>query len=194
MWCSTLQGKPMIFDSYARVTVMIGMLTGFAVAQSPVLSKTNLCDLQLSLSEGQQRPVRVEGIYLAGMEGEYLVDPNCSRRSTAVEFQLSSRHLQKRLNHLVDKTNSRKHVRGDGDPVLVVFTGQFYGPQVPDPHLPEQIRKNYHPGWDPMDNATTKLVVRSIESVKALATGHPCARREDNLWPCWQTDKTDASR
>lgn len=184
----------MIFESYARATVMIGMLTGFAPAQSPVVSKANLCDLQLSVSEGEQRPVRVEGIYLAGMEGEYLVDPNCSRRSTAVEFQLSSRRLHKRLNHLVEKTNSRRHVLGDGDPVLVVFTGQFYGPQAPDPHLPEQIRKNYHPGWDSMNNASTKLVVRSIERVKALPARHPCARREDNHWPCWQTDMTDASK
>ena len=193
LW-SILPRKAMLFESYARASVMIGMLAGYAAAQSPVIPKANLCDLQLSVAEGEHRAARVEGVYLAGLEGEYLVDPNCSGRSTAVEFQLSSHHLQKRLNYLVDKTNNRRHVRGDGDPVLVVFRGQFYGPRAPDQHLPEQIRKNYHPGWDSMSNSSTKLVVYSIESVNPLPADHPCARREDNSWPCWQTDITRGSR
>jgi hypothetical protein len=47
-------------------------------------------------------------------------------------------------------TNTRRHVSGDGDAVLVVFEGEFYGPRVPDPNLPDAIRKNYHPAWGTM--------------------------------------------
>jgi hypothetical protein len=47
---------------------------------------------------------------------------------------------------LANRTNTEKHVSGDGDPALVVFEGEFYGPRVSDPKLPEAIRKNYRPG------------------------------------------------
>jgi hypothetical protein len=43
--------------------------------------------------------------------------------------------------------------------VLVVFVGEFYGPQVRDPKLPEAIRKNYHPGRDHNNASMTNLVV-----------------------------------
>jgi len=163
---------------------------GFLRAQSPTVSESSLCDLQSTVPAGEHRPVRVEGVYLAGSQGEYLVDPNCSYRGTWVEFALPSQQSMAHLNKLVDETKNRLHVSGDGDPVLVVFTGQFYGPRAPDPSLPEEIRRVYRlfaPGWDPANNAKTKIVVDSIESAKRLPRGHPCASTKEVHWPCWQT-------
>jgi hypothetical protein len=70
----------------------------------------------------------------------------------------------------------------------VVFEGEFYGPQVPDPKLPEAIRKNYHPGWDHMNASMTKMVVHTIQSVEPLPSDHPCAspKSDPNQWPCFQ--------
>lgn len=161
-----------------------------ASAQAPATRIQSLCELQLSVPQGEHLSVQVEGIYLAGLEGAALVDQNCSFRSTAVEFELSSHHLQKRLNDLVDRTNKRRHVYGDGDPVKVVFEGRFYGPRAPDPRLPEQTRKVlqlFPAGWDPMNNSKTKIVVVKIKSVTALPANHPCASTKDSKWPCWQT-------
>ena len=56
-------------------------------------------------------------------------------------------------------------------PVLVIFEGEFYGPQLPNPKLPEAIRKIYHPAWD-NHNSMTKLIVFAIQSVKPLSD-HP---------------------
>jgi hypothetical protein len=87
-------------------------------------------------------------------------------------------------------TNTRRHVSGDGDAVLVVFEGEFYGPRVPDPNLPDAIRKNYHPAWGPYNNGMTKLVVHAIQNVKALPANHPCAppKSDPRQWPCFQRD------
>jgi hypothetical protein len=79
------------------------------------------------------------------LEGQYLVTSGCSGRSTSIEFELKSHRLWKQLVEVSNRTNTKKHVSGDRDAVLVVFEGEFYGPQVPDPKLPEAIRKNYHP-------------------------------------------------
>jgi hypothetical protein len=87
-----------------------------------------------------------------------------------------------------NRTNTRKHVYGDGDAVLVVFEGEFYGPQVPDPKLPAGIGENYHPGWDHNNASMTKLVVHAIRSVEALPADHPCAppKSDPREWPCFQ--------
>jgi hypothetical protein len=95
-----------------------------------------------------------------------------------------------------NKTNTKKHVSGDGDAVLVVFEGEFYGPQVPDPKLPEALRKNYHPGWDHNNVSMTKLVVHAIQSVEPLPADHPCAppKTDPNLWPCFQNPVQQSER
>jgi hypothetical protein len=190
MWWSVLPRKSMLFKTCAGATVMIVVLVGCAAAQTPAISQTSLCDLQSSVPQGQHRSVVVRGIYLEGLVVAALVDPNCSSRSTAVEFRLSSHHLQKRLKDLVDKTSNLRHVYGDGDPVQVVFEGQFYGPRAPDPRLPEQVRKALQlspVGWDSMNNSKTKIVVEEIKSVVELPADHPCASTKDNPWPCWHT-------
>jgi hypothetical protein len=48
------------------------------------------------------------------------------------------------------------------------FEGTICGPQVPDPNLPEAIRKNYHPDWNPMNASATKMVVHTIQKVQPL--------------------------
>jgi hypothetical protein len=163
------------------------MAARYTMAESnpPVSS---LCDLQVRLAQGEHLTVRVEGVYLAGLEGQLFVAAGCSDRSTDIEFALKSHRLWTRLQQMSNKSNDQRHVSGDGDPVLVVFDGEFYGPPVPDPKLPEAIRKNYHPGWD-NNNSMTKLVVQAIQSVGPLPTDHPCAPRKsdpNNKWPCFQ--------
>jgi hypothetical protein len=157
-----------------------------AQGQLPVSS---LCDLQVQAVQGERRAVRLEAVYIAGLESQLLVAAGCSGRSTDVEFDLKSHRLWKRLQKLSNKTNTRRHVHGDSDAVLVTFEGEFYGPPMPDAKLPESIRKNYHPPWD--NNASmTKLVVHAIQSVEALPEGHPCAppKSDPQQWPCFQHD------
>ena len=157
------------------------------VAQSN-LPASSLCELQTKVAQGEHRTVRVEGVYLTGGEGQYLVTSGCSGRSTSIEFDLKSHHLWKRLVQMSNRTNTQKHVFGAGDAVLVVFEGEFYGPQVPDPKLPEAIRKNYHAGWDHNNASMTKLVVEAIRSVEPLPADHPCAptKSDPHQWPCFQ--------
>jgi hypothetical protein len=176
-----------------NVLPMLGMLAIFVMAQNAVarsnLPVSPLCELQVKVAQGEHRTVRVRGVYLAGLEGQYLVDAGCSGRSTDIEFALKSHRLWKRLVQISNESNDRRHASGDSDPVLVVFEGEFYGPPVPDPKLPEAIRKNYHPGWD-NNSSMTKLVVHAIQSVEALPSNHPCAPRKSdpNQWPCFQHD------
>jgi hypothetical protein len=164
-------------------------MAGSVLAQSSSDSQlVPLCDLQTKLPQGEQKNVQVEGVYLSGLEGQYLVTSDCSSRSTFIEFELRTHRLWKQLVRLSNRTNTKRHISGDGDPVLVVFEGVFYGPRVPDPKLPEAIRKNYHPGWDHMNASMTKMVVHAIRRVQPLPAGHPCAPPKSNprQWPCFQ--------
>jgi hypothetical protein len=136
------------------------LVTGHAVAQSN-LRLSSLCDLQAKVAQGEHRTVRVEGVYSAGLESQQLVAPTCSSQSTAVEFELKSTGLKKKLWQLSNQSNQ----------VRVTFEGEFFGPPVPDPKLPEAILKQYHPGWD--YNSKTKLVVYTILSVKAVPADTP---------------------
>jgi len=169
--------------------LVISLMAGSALAQSSTDSQVvALCELQTELAQGEHRNVEVEGVYLSGLEGQYLVTSDCSGRSTSIEFELKTHRLWKELVRLSNRTNTEKHVSGDGDPVLVVFEGEFYGPRVPDPKLPEAIRKNYHPGSDHMNAAMTKMIVHAIQRVQPLPADHPCAPPKSDLrqWPCFQ--------
>jgi len=172
----------------------IGLSAGHLRAQSTSAAQlAPLCELQTQISQGEHRTVRVEGVFLAGLEGQYLVTSGCSGRSTSIEFALKSHHLWKQLVELSNRTSKKKHVSGDGDAVLVVFEGEFYGPQAPDPRLPEAIRKNYHPGWDHNNASMTKLIVNAIQSVEVLPADHPCAspKSDPKQWPCFQGENRD---
>ena len=169
--------------------VAICTVTG-APAATPRLNlqMAPLCELQTNTRQGQHRQVRVQGVYTAGLEGQYLVTSGCSGMSTFIEFDLTTRRLWKRLVKLSNPTSNANNSSRDGHGLLVIFEGEFYGPQHPDPKLPEAIRKNYHPGWDPMNASTTKMVVHSILEVKTLPPDHPCAppKSDPDSWPCWQ--------
>ena len=49
----------------------------------------------------------------------------------------------------------------------MVFEGEFYGPPLPDPNLPESIKKSYHGAWGHLGCCRTKLIVHAIHEVKA---------------------------
>jgi hypothetical protein len=167
----------------------IGLMPGPVLGQSSSDSRlVPLCKLQRNLKQGERRNVRVKGVYLSGIEGQYFVAAGCSGRSTWVEFDLKTHRLWKKLVRLSNRTGKKRHASGDGDPVLVVFEGEFYGPRVPDPKLPEAFRKSYHPAWDPMDASMTKMVVHAIRSVEPLPADHPCAppKSDPTEWPCFQ--------
>jgi hypothetical protein len=171
---------------------MLGLLAIFFAVKQGVaqdrLRVSSLCDLQSQLTRGAHRMVRVEGVYLAGMEGEYLVAAGCSDRSTRIEFALKTHRNWDRLQGMANKPYKGTKTHGDSEPVLAVFEGEFYGPPMPDPKLPEAIRNIYHPGWD--SNATTKLVVDAIQSVGAVPPDDPCASPKSNptQWPCFQRE------
>jgi hypothetical protein len=170
----------------APIVLAIFALVPVCARPQPV-AQIDLCELQTSVPEGAHRTVRVEGIFLPGMEGQELVDPHCSSRSTFVDFVgMPSNRMLDRLWKITDKRLRKAHVHGDGVPVHVIFEGEFFGPPAADPKLPESIRRNYHPGWD--SNSKTKLVVSKILSVKALPRGDPCAPKVEDEWPCWQKD------
>jgi hypothetical protein len=176
-------------EFYVFGLLSVGLIAGKLMAQSPgALQLVPLCELQVQIAQGEHRAVRVEGVYLSGSEGQYLVTSGCSGRSTDIEFELKSHRLWKRLVSMSNETNTRNHAAGNSNPVMVVFEGEFYGPRVPDPKLLEAIRQNYHPGWDHNDAAMTKLVVHTIQSVKSLPADHPCAppKSDPKQWPCFQ--------
>ena len=158
--------------------LVTGLIAASASAQSsPPLS--SLCDLQTKVVQGVHEKVRLEGVFLPGLEGQGgLVNAGCSGRSTRIEFALKTRDNWEKLEQMSDKL----------DEVLVVLEGEFYGPPAPDPNLPEAIRKNYHPGWD--YNSMTKLVVEAIQNVEPVPANNPCASSPAQKWPCFQHDPT----
>jgi hypothetical protein len=172
------------FQIFTLITALL--IARSAVGQSHA-GRSSLCQLQADAKEGEHQEVLVQGVLLAGMEGDYLVVAHCSGRTTMLDFGQVQDH--KKLDHMwnmVDKPNIARKVHGDGAPVLVVFEGEFFGPPAPDQRLPAPIKKIYHPGWD--GNATTKLVVHAVRSFKKLPAGDPCKPPKSNPtnWPCFQ--------
>lgn len=130
----------------------------------PTPEKVPLCDLQRMAKQGEHRSVQVGGIYISGFEGSVLADPTCPDQSTWVEFDLQSATNKEQLRSMLYTARKAE----------VVFEGEFYGPGVPDPKLPEVIKKSYQPGWGHLGAFRTKLVVHAIQSVKPVpAEDHP---------------------
>jgi hypothetical protein len=121
---------------------------------------TSLCDLQKKVADGEQETVRVSGVYGPGLDHTVLKDAACPRASTWVELALRSKENKEKLRKLLDR--SRR--------AYVVVEGEFYGPPLPDPKLPEALKKNYHPGWGHLAAFKTKLVVHVIRDVKPAPT------------------------
>lgn len=125
---------------------------------APTPEKVPLCELQRTAKQGEQKSVQVEGIYITGYEGSVLTDATCPSQSTWVEFDLQSTTNKEQLRSILD-------IAGKAE---VVFEGEFYGPGVPDPKLPQAIRKSYKPGWGQLGAFLTKLVVHAIKSAKPM--------------------------
>jgi len=142
-----------------KIPCLLFLLTGMSLqvyAAAPTPDKMPLCDLQRTVKQGEQRSVQVSGIYNMGLEMGVLTDAACPFQSTWVEFDLQSMANKETLRSILDTVGKAE----------VVFEGKFYGLGIPDPNLPEVIRKSYQPGWGHLGAFRTKLVVHVIQSVK----------------------------
>lgn len=147
---------------------LLALLLGLNVQvcpAAPTLEKSPLCDLQRTAKQGEQRSVRVRGIYSDGFEMGVLTDAACPSERTWVELDLQSTTNKEMLRSMLDTMGQAE----------VVFEGEFYGPGVPDPKLPEAIRKSYQPGWGHLGAFRTKLVAHAIQSVKSVSADHPAS-------------------
>ena len=116
----------------------------------------SLCVLQKKVAEGGHETVRVSGVYGPSLDHTSLEDAECPSETTWVELALRSHENKEKLLKLLDR--SRR--------AYVVVDGEFYGPPLPDPKLPEAIKRGYHPGWGHLGAFKTKLVVHVIREVK----------------------------
>jgi len=116
----------------------------------------SLCSLQQTIRQGDHLTVRVSGVFITGPEGEILEDPACRNENAWVELKLRSQQNREKLRKILDKSQSAD----------VVFDGEFYGPPLSDPKLPEAIRKAYHPGWGHLGGFRTQLIVYQILDVE----------------------------
>ena len=121
---------------------------------------TSLCALQEKVAKGEHQTVRVSGVYGPGLDRTVLEDAGCPSDSTWVELALRSKENKNKLREVLSR--SRR--------AYVELEGEFYGPPLPDPKLPEAIKKDYHPGWGHLAAFKTKLVVHAIRDVEAAPT------------------------
>jgi hypothetical protein len=134
----------------------------FALPQTNQES-VSLCALQEKVPEGGHINVRVSGIYSGGLGMGTIEDTACPDRTVWVELALRSDRNKKKLKSLLDGPG-----RAD-----VVFEGEIYGPPLPDPKLPEALKKEYHPGWGHLGAFKTKLVVQIIREVTVAPRSTP---------------------
>jgi hypothetical protein len=148
------------------VTICLVVVTS-CFAQSKQ-ARILLCGSQAKMAEGSHMGVVLSGVYEGGLGDSgpalgTLSDPTCPKETVWIEIALQSPTNRKKLSTILDKS-SRAHV---------VFEGEFYGPPVPDPKLPEAIRKDYHPGWGHLGAFKTKLVVHAIGDVTVAPPAKP---------------------
>jgi hypothetical protein len=158
---------------YTGVLLSMSFFAGGCFGQSKQPESASLCSLQQKATEGSHETVQVSGIYGPGLDQTVLEDAACPKESTWVELDLRSDQNKEKLRKMLD--HSRR--------AYVVVEGEFYGPPVPDPKLPEAIRKSYHPGWGHLAAFKTKLVVRAIREVKTAPTDHTQAESTDTIDP-----------
>jgi len=140
--------------------VSAGMCLGQITPEEPEVA--SLCTLQQKIGAGDHESVRVSGIYGPGLDHTVLEEPSCSSEGTWVELELQSNQNKEKLRKILD--HSRR--------AYVVVEGEFYGQPLPDPKLPEAIRKAYHPGWGHLAAFQTKVVVHAIREVQAAPPDH----------------------
>ena len=125
-------------------------------AQRPS-SVSSICKIQDTVAPGTHISVRVSGVYGPGLDRTVLLDAECPNVSTWVELDLRSQENKGKLRKLLDRSRQAR----------VVVEGEFYGPPLPDPKLPDAIKSQYHPGWGHLAAFPTKIVVYRIDSVSA---------------------------
>src|SRR4029077_18572863 len=116
--------------------VLAFLCSALCRAQQPS-SVSSICKLQDSVAPGTHISVRVSGVYGPGLDHTVLVDAECRGVSTWVELALRSQENKGKLRKLLDRSRQAR----------VVIEGEFYGPPLPAPKLPEAIKNQYHPGW-----------------------------------------------
>lgn len=124
-------------------------------------SDDSLCSLQRKVGEGDHLAVRVAGVLSVGLDQGILSDAACPE-TTWVELALETKKNRKKLATILDQS---RHFEA-----FAVFEGELYGPPLPDPSLPEAIRKSYRPLWGHLNCCRTKLVVRAILDVGVVPT------------------------
>ncbi len=137
-----------------RVSLLCLLASACAGQSSP--ADTSLCLLQESIRDGEHETVRVAAVFSVGPEHELLDDAACPEESTWAERELQSERNKKKLNRLLEHWGK----------AYVVLEGEFYGPPLPDPKLPEKIREVYHPRWGHLGCCRTKLIVHVIRRVE----------------------------
>jgi hypothetical protein len=141
---------------YATGIFATCFLSPMCFAQSKLM-QASLCALQKKISEGKHVKAEVAGVYSLGLDKGTLEDAACPTEATWVELELVSQRNKEKPRELLDHSGR----------AYVVFKGEFYGPDVPDPKLPQAMARAYHPGWGHLGAFKTKLVVHSIQSVRA---------------------------
>ena len=142
------------------ILVIMCLFAGVCFGQSVQkgLKAASLCSLNQMVAAGTHRTVRVSGIFSLGMDLGTLQDATCPKEITWIELDLQSKRNKEKLRRLLDRSGR----------AYVVFDGEFYGPPMPDPKLPEAIKKSYQPGWGHLAAFRTKLVVYTIRRVSAV--------------------------
>lgn len=148
----------MLLSQIAKTVILTCFACGTHFAQD--VHKMSLCTLQDQVAPGAHIHVRIAGVYSAGPENSTLRDPTCPftpYKSTWVEFDLKAKKNDKKMRKLL---NHSKQVYLDTE-------GEFYGPPLPDPKLPESAQKAFPQKWGHLGCCRTKLIVHLIRNVKA---------------------------
>jgi hypothetical protein len=136
------------------MVVLAFLCSALCRAQQPS-GVSSICKLLDSVAPGTHISVRVSGVYGPSLDHTVLVDAECPSVSTWVELALRSQENKGKLRKLLDHSRQAH----------VVIEGEFYGPPLPDPKLPEAIKNQYHPGWGHLAAFPTKIVVYRLDSV-----------------------------
>jgi len=124
---------------------------------------TSLCSLQKKVAQGEHINVRISGVYSAGSENSVLDDPVCPvapYQSTWVEFDLTTKRNDQRLREFLERSQR----------VYLTSEGEFFGPPLADPKLPEGIQKGFPPHWGHLGCCQTKLIVHVIRECAGRIT------------------------
>ena len=157
-----LSRLPIIFCSIGLLLVYLA--AGTCLGQSKQ-AQTTLCGLQGKVTEGEHKSIKVSGVYQGGLGATgpamgVLEESSCPDQNAWVEIALKTNMNRKKLSELLDRANR----------AYVVFEGDLYGPPLPDPKLPENLRKISRPGWGHLGAFKTKLVVHTIRYVAPAPT------------------------